>query len=208
MNRDRIDAMLRDTLADGRLSRVERRALDEALLTDADDSTRAVIRSRVFDLARAEMADPRHRATLDWIEAVVKLLAKGDAAQSQSSDTSVSFSPGTDCRRAIQGFIKSTRRKLDVCVFTITDNRIAEEIKNAHRRRVAVRILTDREKSTARSRPTAAPTSATSCAKASASPSTSPKNTCTTSSPYPTTPACSPAATTGPAAPRMKTKRT
>ena len=46
--------------------------------------------------------------------------------------------------------LRSAVREVDICVFTITDDQIAEAILTAHRRNVAVRILTDQEKSSDR----------------------------------------------------------
>ncbi|MCA9056002.1 MAG: endonuclease, partial [Planctomycetaceae bacterium] len=39
------------------------------------------------------------------------------------------------------------RETVDVCVFTITDDRITRAILDAHRRRVRIRILSDDDKS-------------------------------------------------------------
>lgn len=58
----------------------------------------------------------------------------------------VSFSPGEECLRAIQSRLASAKRKIDICVFTITDDRIAIGILDAHRRGVAVRVVTDNDK--------------------------------------------------------------
>ena len=54
----------------------------------------------------------------------------------------------SDPARAIAGLLRYAARQIDVCVFTITDDRIADEILAAPRRGVAVRILTDEEKIT------------------------------------------------------------
>ena len=35
---------------------------------------------------------------------------------------------------------------MDICVFTITDNRIADAIEKAHRRRVQIRVISDDDK--------------------------------------------------------------
>ncbi|WP_052374682.1 phospholipase D-like domain-containing protein [Chondromyces apiculatus] len=59
----------------------------------------------------------------------------------------VAFSPGEACLEMIRSRLEGARRTLDVCVFTITDDRIAEAILDAHRRGVAVRVITDNDKS-------------------------------------------------------------
>lgn len=56
------------------------------------------------------------------------------------------FSPGTACLNAILSGIDSARSSLKICVFTISDDRITQAIRQAHRRGVQVRILTDNEK--------------------------------------------------------------
>src|SRR6185369_692047 len=56
------------------------------------------------------------------------------------------FSPGDACLTAILRELERTRKTADICVFTITDDRIARAIIGAHERRVAVRIITDNDK--------------------------------------------------------------
>ncbi len=57
------------------------------------------------------------------------------------------FSPGEACRHRILGFVDGATSRLDICVFTITDNEIATTIERAHRRRVDIRLITDNDKS-------------------------------------------------------------
>jgi phosphatidylserine/phosphatidylglycerophosphate/cardiolipin synthase-like enzyme len=47
---------------------------------------------------------------------------------------------------SILGELGRTRKTADICVFTITDDRISSAIVAAHQRRVAVRIITDNDK--------------------------------------------------------------
>jgi phosphatidylserine/phosphatidylglycerophosphate/cardiolipin synthase-like enzyme len=56
------------------------------------------------------------------------------------------FSPGEACLQQIVHRFHACRRTADVCVYTITDDRISRSILDAHRRRVAVRLITDAEK--------------------------------------------------------------
>ena len=41
---------------------------------------------------------------------------------------------------------QETRRKADVCIFTITDDRIKDAIMDAHQRGILVRIISDNDK--------------------------------------------------------------
>ena len=69
------DKMLTQTLEDNRLTKSERQALKECLRDAAlDDRLRAVLRSRVFEIARRKLDDVRTIPVVDWIEEVSKLL--------------------------------------------------------------------------------------------------------------------------------------
>jgi hypothetical protein len=58
----------------------------------------------------------------------------------------VHFSPGDECLQAIRKLFSQATRTVDVCVFTITDDRIASSILDAHRRGVRIRVITDNDK--------------------------------------------------------------
>jgi mitochondrial cardiolipin hydrolase len=146
MDTEELDRALRATLEDGRLSRAERQAL-AGLLGEAplDDSSTAQLRARAFALAKERTSDPRAREALEWVEDFVKLLAH-QAPRAASSESRACFSPGEACLTAILGELGRTRKTADICVFTITDDRIASAIVALHQRGVAVRIITDHDK--------------------------------------------------------------
>ncbi len=139
-----LDTLLRSVLADGKLTGGEQTALlafaQQHLRTDQD---RAVARSRVFALATE--SHPAAAPTLRAVEAALKSLTSAPAAA--ADPTEVFFSPGTDCLDRIIARFSGCRRAADVCVFTVTDDRITRAILAAHKRGVAVRLITDDEKS-------------------------------------------------------------
>lgn len=141
-----ILALLAGGIADGRLSDDEKRALAAALDAAAlrDEDLRR-LRNHSFDLVRERLADPLQLALLKWLEGVVRSL---DAQRLPSAQIvqEASFSPGTDCLQTIQRCLRHARQRIDICVFTLSDDRIAEEVLAAHRRGVAVRIVTDNDK--------------------------------------------------------------
>jgi len=137
--------MLKQTLEDYRLSRGEKRALAEALGDAANDPRRlSVVRSRVFDIARQATADPQSAGVIEWLEDVVKLLQPQTGNEPRKCEAF--FSPGETCVRKIASLIGCADESVDICVFTITDNRIADAILEIHNAGRKVRIVTDNDK--------------------------------------------------------------
>jgi phosphatidylserine/phosphatidylglycerophosphate/cardiolipin synthase-like enzyme len=64
----------------------------------------------------------------------------------RKSTSAAFFSPGDDCLRQIIVRFREARRTVDVCVFTITDDRITRALLDAHHRGVKLRIITDNDK--------------------------------------------------------------
>ena len=62
------------------------------------------------------------------------------------SSQKVSFSPGEDCLNDIIDQIQSANKYLDICVFTISDNRISDELIKAYEKGIDIRIISDNEK--------------------------------------------------------------
>jgi len=136
--------ILSRTLDDGHLSRTERRALVERLKEqDPDARERALYRYEAFTLARARMHDPRDAALLDWLVEVVKLFDPQDAVAPLAE---AHFSPRQDCAQRVVHLLEEAQRTVDICVYTITDDRIANAISAAHARGVQIRIITDEAK--------------------------------------------------------------
>ena len=147
MDTDELDRALRATLDDGRLSRSEKQALSEILKeTPLDASRLAQLRARAFTMAKERTTDPRALAALEWVEAFVRLSAQLEPAPGAAVRSRACFSPGDGCLSTILGELGRTRKTADICVFTITDDRITGAIVAAHQRGVAVRIITDNDK--------------------------------------------------------------
>ncbi len=137
--------MLASTLEDRRLSRSERRALREVFADyDLDEEERAFVRNRVFAMARDVIRSAEAQMVLDWAEDVIKLLVPGLVRDHSIAE--VHFSPGDECRIRIRSLLAHATTSADICVFTITDDELAKPILEAHRRGVAVRIISDNDK--------------------------------------------------------------
>lgn len=142
-------AQLQSSIADTVLTTAEKHALAADLQQRPlrPDQLRQ-LRNHAFELVleRARHGDPAGGmpALVKWLSDVVKVL---DHARPESNiDTEVWFSPGTECRDAILRHLISARRRLDICVFTIADDDLSAAIIKAHKRGVAVRVITDNDK--------------------------------------------------------------
>jgi len=148
MSRKTVDELIehyRKALADGRFSRGEKKAIerlfDEARL---DERQLDLLRNKLFKLAKSHTTGARAHDALDWLDKAIKTLPAPAAASTATSR--VFHSPGQACLNAIRTLVKSALRSLDICVFTITDDRITSKVIDAHRRGVAVRVITDNDK--------------------------------------------------------------
>ena len=146
MDRRELVNALKSTLDDLRLSRTEKNVLRELVSEKATTSEAlAVLRSEAFEIARQELISPQAGEVLQWLEEIVKLLVT--PTPQTKLDSEAVFSTREDCAKYLQGLISSSRRTIDVCVFTITDDRITRSLVEAHRRKVEVRVISDDEKS-------------------------------------------------------------
>ncbi|MCA9671918.1 MAG: endonuclease [Myxococcales bacterium] len=141
-----IDEVLRETLEDGRLSRGEKKAISALFAEHLDSHERIdMARHRAFAVARERLERRADKELLDWLEEVVKAItiaSRGEAPELAEAH----FSPGEHCLRRILSLLRSAQREIDVCVFTITDDRITRELLAAHGRGVTVRIISDDDK--------------------------------------------------------------
>ena len=147
MNAAELDALLRQFLVDGKLSKAERTALTAWVQSNVGtDQHRAVARSRVFDAARNAVTDPQATQILAFLEDALKVIVPPHPGGAAEPTSEVAFSPGDVCLGMIVNRLSTCRTSADLCVFTITDDRIASAILAAHRRGVRVRIITDNDK--------------------------------------------------------------
>lgn len=147
MDQTQLKELFEASLEDYKLSRSEKRSVQSAIQEFGTDPQRvALARSILFQLARENLGADKQAELLDWIEDTVKALTPRDA-QVDDSEARAYFSPGHDCPTIISKLIDRSKSMLDICVFTITDNRITDSIKNAKSRGLTIRILTDNDKS-------------------------------------------------------------
>jgi len=140
-----IDTHLRQTFEDQRLSRGERRSLQQ--LVQNPPELRLRVRRRAFTIAQ-DLADSAPvPAVLEWLEEVVKALSAAEPAAASGDDQEALFAPHEDIASRIIHALSATRTRAELAVFTITDDRVSRAILDAHRRGVAIRIVSDNDKS-------------------------------------------------------------
>ncbi len=145
-----LDEILNRTLDDHCLSRGEKRVLGQMLREAELNAQKALwLQAQAFDVARQRLC-VEDRAVADWLEGVVKAVWAALPAPAAGPMLQARFAPEHDCAATIVGLFQAAHRTVDVCVFSITHDVIATAILEAHRRGVAVRIITDDQKAQAR----------------------------------------------------------
>ena len=99
------------------------------------------LRHRLFHEARRIDDSGQGQQALFWLQNCFDLIDNNMFRMHQ-----VYFSPGTEIRESISDLLKQASQTLDICVFTITDERLATEIWNCQQRGLKVRIITDDDK--------------------------------------------------------------
>lgn len=141
---DEIQKLLEQSLEDYSISRSERKEIKAALVgIAAQPAEQAKARQLAFRLATKVIQEIGEISAMEWLEGVIKLLY----ARENAIKSSAYFSPGEDCLNRIRRLISEAQHSLEICVFTITDNRIVERIIDAHNRGIKVRIISDNDKS-------------------------------------------------------------
>ena len=145
MKPEQIDELLKRTLDDHKVSRGEKKILDGIVREHGSAANQlAFLRHRAFDMAREQLMSPDAKGVLDWLEDVVKAFSKTE--QGTEDESHVFFSPGDDCPNVISNLFERAEQTVDICVFTITDNRITQAIRDAYVRGINVRVITDNDK--------------------------------------------------------------
>jgi phosphatidylserine/phosphatidylglycerophosphate/cardiolipin synthase-like enzyme len=144
----------RQAFADVNLSPEEAQQLRSSLASYTQSGgSLDILRHQLFALAQERFNTFKDKAVLEWLEEASALVSTDLVAPAStrpvaalSYGSGVYFSPGLACVEAIQGFIHMAHLTLDVCVFTVADDRLTEALLLAHQRGVKLRLLTDNDK--------------------------------------------------------------
>ena len=147
MNPNEFKNVLRLTLQDHRLARSEKSQLLTVLESlRPNDQQLANFRSIAFSLAAESIDAANGLQIVEWLQEVTKVLhARNSAGVADVCEAY--FSPQDNCPGRIRTLLSQAKRTADLCVFTITDDRLTSAILEAHARSVRIRIITDDDKS-------------------------------------------------------------
>ena len=146
MTPKQIQSLVSQSFREQPLSRSEKSALAEQLAIAAPDAADlAVLRSALFRQAKTAINAGNTEDILQWLEDMMRLLERFNEAP-VSGITEAWFSPQSDCPGRIRSFLAQAKSTVDICVFTITDDRLTSAVLEAHARGVKIRIITDNDK--------------------------------------------------------------
>jgi mitochondrial cardiolipin hydrolase len=142
-----LEKALVDSFQDYRLSTSEKHNIKDLLAPFRCEPTQlSFIRNKAFSLVaenyHSQASD--HRLTLKWLENIVRTI--DSIRPVDSSKTSSYFSPGKECATKIVSLLERAKVSVDICVFTISDDKISRAILSAYKRGVEVRIISDNDK--------------------------------------------------------------
>ncbi len=144
----KIEQSLSNFLSDSKLAPTEKNELRE-IACGLNQESLNFLRNRAFEIARQQILSQKDSQdpmrTLSWLEKVVKLMDQ--SKQSNNVIQSAHFSPGIACRDKLIELCHEADQSIDICVFTISDDRLSSAIINAANRGIGVRIVTDNDKS-------------------------------------------------------------
>jgi cardiolipin hydrolase len=146
MTPQQIQSLISQSFSLQPLSRSEKSALAEQIEIAAPDANDlAVLRSALFRQARTAINTNNTEDILLWLEDMMRLLERFN--EPPAADTTEAwFSPQADCPGRIRSFLAMAKSTVDICVFTITDDRLTSAVLEAHARGVEIRIITDNDK--------------------------------------------------------------
>jgi mitochondrial cardiolipin hydrolase len=139
-----IKKKLTDSIEDNYFSREEGQELKELLATAyLNGDERMELARFVIAEASRKMDGQNHSYLMKWLKKVIQLLS--DNTSSPVRNTAF-FSHQDNIRKKVIDTILLAKDSLDICVFTISENNMANAILEIHKRNVPVRVITDDEK--------------------------------------------------------------
>lgn len=137
----------KDSLEDFVLSKAEKRSIKQDLAQHSFSKSEVMfLNSELKKMAQDVMDESNKSCVINWLFESQKLLLNIAFNNTESNPPKVAFSPGEECLGDIIYTLRNARQKIDVCVFTISDDRIFDVMEDAFKRGISVRVITDNDK--------------------------------------------------------------
>jgi phosphatidylserine/phosphatidylglycerophosphate/cardiolipin synthase-like enzyme len=139
-----IIALLEETIDDGFLSREEKNELRNIISEQhVTHMNRVKLILQAVLIAEEKADEKSYQAVLKWLKKVSQIL--GDFSAEPFYNNAF-FTHTHNIRRKVIDTIGAAEKTLDICMFTLSDDKIADAITTIHKRGVKTRIITDDEK--------------------------------------------------------------
>lgn len=112
------------------------------LLTKIDNKKKQILQGHLLN----QISDDSY-VSPDQIKYLCRIFAILENADNTPLRNEVYFSPGNDCRNAILKELRMATKSAFICVFTISDDLISQEILNCKKRGISIKVITDNDKS-------------------------------------------------------------
>jgi len=137
-----IDSLLQEIWSDDRVDHHEKKLIKRLARSESAENAfdYDYVRRACFKIAEQKISSGSNATLiLKSLEKINKIINRAQLS-TLGDEIDVCFSPGEVCRNKIISLLKSAQQQIDICVFTISDNKITKEIIAAHERGVAVRV--------------------------------------------------------------------
>lgn len=112
--------------------------LEDSLLGGSLEAYRQVLKMLGSTVPTASKSG--QSGTNDWLTDQIFLM------YARAVDVQVYFSPGPECVDTILQLLDQAKKAIDICVFTISDDRISRKIVERHQAKIKIRIISDNDK--------------------------------------------------------------
>lgn len=146
MEEEYLEMLLKRVLDAKQLTPSRREELNQLVrYGECDPRLLGHIRELAFKIAVARMMESPARVILERVEEISRIIDQALVGRFTTL-AEVYFNPGEECLQGILRLFKHVKDSVDICVFTITDDRIAEAIYQGYKRGQSIRIITDDRK--------------------------------------------------------------